>query len=133
MARQSRNAPLARISCSEPKGQSKANKSAMRKLITAPPSQLILLDFLFNANTAHLAVLRADWHVVHLWDVMVEGRMLFTEQTGGHDSGILAGVYRHLGDNAKIGVGYEWGNVSDDLSAIDYQAQGIFLNLIAKY
>ncbi|MFA9229628.1 MAG: hypothetical protein ACEQSU_02605 [Microgenomates group bacterium] len=88
---------------------------------------------LFNANTAHLAVLRADWHVVHLWDVMVEGRMLFTEQTGGHDSGILAGVYRHLGDNAKIGVGYEWGNVSDDLSAIDYQAQGIFLNLIAKY
>ena len=87
----------------------------------------------FVDSTAHLGVLRADWHVVHLWDVMLEGRMLFTEESRTMETGALVGVYRQLGNNAKIGLGYEWGHVSDDLSAIDYSAQGIFLNLIASF
>lgn len=41
-------------------------------------------------------------------------------------------IYRHIGNNAKIGVGYEWGDVSDDLTGIQYANQGVFLNLIAK-
>ena len=87
----------------------------------------------FVDSTAHLGVLRADWHVVHLWDVMLEGRVLYTEESRTSETGALAGVYRQIGNNAKIGLGYEWGNVSDDLSAVDYKAQGIFLNLIASF
>ena len=87
----------------------------------------------FADSTAHLAILRADWHVVHLWDVLVEGRVLFTEQSNTTEQGALAAVYRQLGNNAKIGLGYEWGHVSDDLSAIDYKSQGVFLNLIASF
>jgi hypothetical protein len=87
----------------------------------------------FTDNTAHLGILRADWHVVHLWDVLLEGRVLYTEETGTTDTGALAAVYRQIGNNAQVGVGYEWGAVSDDLSAIDYTSQGVFLNVIAKF
>ncbi|WP_170063383.1 hypothetical protein [Albidovulum inexpectatum] len=45
----------------------------------------------------------------------------------------MLGVYRHVGTKAKIGIGYEWGRVSDDLADIDYDGQGVFLNLVAKF
>lgn len=87
----------------------------------------------FVGSTAHLVVLRADWHVVHKWDVLGEVRQLYTEEFGTRESGALAGIYRHVGNNAKIGVGYEWGSVSDDVADIDYNNSGVFLNLIAKF
>ncbi len=87
----------------------------------------------FTDNAAHLGVIRFDWHVVHKWDVLAEARILKSTDTNVTDTGALLGVYRHFGNNAKVGVGYEWGEVSDDLTNIDYEGQGIFLNLIAKY
>ncbi|MEO1293387.1 MAG: TonB-dependent receptor, partial [Pseudomonadota bacterium] len=87
----------------------------------------------FTSSTAHLFVLGADWHVVHKWDIFGEVRWLYTEETKTSERGALAGVYRHVGNNAKIGVGYEWGDVSDDVSDIDYQNSGVFLNLVAKF
>ncbi|MGB0901422.1 hypothetical protein [Halocynthiibacter sp.] len=83
-------------------------------------------------STAHLGILRLDWHVVHNWDVLAETRVLHTEG-GTRETGALLAGYRHVGNNAKIGLGYEWGNVSDDLSEIDYTNRGVFLNLIAKF
>ncbi|WP_375228566.1 hypothetical protein [Roseobacter sp. S98] len=87
----------------------------------------------FVDNTAHLAILRFDWHVVHKWDALAEARMLVSEDTDVDEHGFLLGVYRHVGNNAKIGVGYEWGRVSDDLTDLDYDSSGIFINLIAKF
>ena len=34
------------------------------------------VDPTFFANRAHLYVLRADWHFLHSWDALVEGRRL---------------------------------------------------------
>jgi hypothetical protein len=87
----------------------------------------------FVDNTAMLAAIRLDWHIVHKWDIMAEGRLLRTKETGTDETGALIGVYRHIGNNAKLGIGYEWGNVSDDLTDLDYTNQGIFLNLVAKF
>lgn len=87
----------------------------------------------FTDSTAHLLVVGADWHVVHKWDIFGELRYLYTEETGTRERGALAGVYRHIGNNAKLGIGYEWGGVSDDVSDIDYNNSGVFLNLIAKF
>jgi len=87
----------------------------------------------FVDSTAHLVVLGADWHVVHKWDIFGEVRQLYTEETGTRESGALAGVYRHVGNNAKLGIGYEWGSVSDDVADIDYNNSGVFLNVIAKF
>lgn len=87
----------------------------------------------FTDNTATLAIARLDWHVIHKWDVMAEGRFLHTLETGTDETGALLGVYRHVGNNAKIGLGYELGGVSDDLTDLSYDNQGVFLNIIAKF
>ncbi len=87
----------------------------------------------FTDSTAHLAILRADWHVVHKWDVMAEGRVLYTDETGDTDKGALLGIYRHIGNNAMVGLGFEWGRVSDNLANIDYTAKGVFLNIVGKF
>ncbi len=88
---------------------------------------------LFTSNTATLAALRFDWHVVHQWDIFGEGRVLYTEETGTTETGAVLGVYRHLSENVKLGVGYEWGSVSDDLADINYESQGLFLNVVGKF
>lgn len=87
----------------------------------------------FLDQTAHLGIVRLDWHIVHKWDLMAEGRVLYTEQTETSETGALLAAYRHVGDHAKIGLGYEWGKVSDDPANISYVGKGIFLNLIAKF
>jgi hypothetical protein len=87
----------------------------------------------FADSTAHLGIVRLDWHVVHKWDVMGEVRGLRGVEDETTQSGALLGIYRHFGNNAKVGIGYEWGRVSDDLTDLDYDAQGVFLNIIAKF
>ncbi len=87
----------------------------------------------FTDNTATLLVGRIDWHVVDKWDVLGEGRVLFTQETDIVEQGALLGVYRHINDNVKVGVGYEWGAVSDNETNLDYDAQGLFINLVGKF
>jgi len=87
----------------------------------------------FTDSTAHLGIMRLDWHVVHKWDLLAEGRMLYTQESNTRETGALLGVYRHIGNNAKIGLGYEWGEVSDNMTNLDYIGRGVFLNLIAKF
>ena len=87
----------------------------------------------FTPNTAHLAVLRADWHVVHNWDEMIEGRVLYTEETAARDTGAAVAIYRHFGNNMKVGVGYNFGDTSSDLRSFSTTENGLFLNIVAKY
>ncbi len=87
----------------------------------------------FNGSTAHLGIVRLDWHVVHNWDAMAEGRLMYTEESETYDTGALLGIYRHIGNNAKVGIGYEWGQVSEDMTDLNYESSGVFLNLIAKF
>lgn len=87
----------------------------------------------FSSNTATLAALRLDWHLQNSWDVLAEGRALYTEETGTTETGALVGVYRNFGEHARIGVAYEWGNVSDDATDIEYDSQGLFLNVIGTF
>ncbi len=74
-----------------------------------------------------------DWHVVHQWDIFGELRGSLTHEIDVLETGALLGAYRHFGNNTKIGVGYEWGRVSDDMTDLTYDAQGVFVNLIAKF
>ena len=84
-------------------------------------------------SRAHLYVLRADWHFVYRWDALVEGRWLDLPDAQDSRSGVLAGIYRHLGNHIKVGVGYNFSDFSDDLTQLDYKHQGLFINLIGKY
>jgi hypothetical protein len=84
-------------------------------------------------SRAHLYVLRTDWHFVHRWDALLEGRWLNLPDAQDSRAGALVGVYRHLGNHIKVGVGYNFSDFSDDLTQLDYQHQGLFINLIGKY
>ena len=52
-------------------------------------------------------------------------------RTGG-----LAGIYRHVNDNAKIGIGLTYGGIGDEYLSIagdDEDEWGWFLNVIGKF
>lgn len=87
----------------------------------------------FFDSRASLYVLRADWHFVHRWDALVEVRRLDLPDADDSRSGVLVGVYRHVGEHIKAGVGYNFSDFSDDLTRLGYTHQGLYVNLVAKY
>lgn len=87
----------------------------------------------FVSSNAHLAVIRADFHVNKKWDVLAEGRGLWVSAADDKRFGALGAIYRHLGNNVKIGVGYSLSDFSDDLTDQSYSSHGPFLNLLGKF
>jgi hypothetical protein len=87
----------------------------------------------YFTSRALLYVLRVDWHFIHRWDALVEGRWLDLPDAQDRRSGALVGLYRHVGKNIKFGVGYNFSDFSDDLTQMDYKHQGVFINLVGKY
>jgi len=87
----------------------------------------------FVKSSAHLGILRADYHVVKNWDVLLEGRVLALPDIEQVNYGVLAGVYRHIGDNLKIGAGYNFGQFSDDLTDVTLDDEGVFVNVVGKF
>ena len=85
----------------------------------------------FNSR-AHLLVARADWHFLHGWDALIEGRRLDLPDARERRHGALLGLYRQLGNHAKVGVGYNFSDFSDDLTDLDYRHQGVFINIVGK-
>jgi hypothetical protein len=84
-------------------------------------------------NDAVLAVVNARYHLTAKWDVLVEGRYLSARQAGIDEFGVLGTVYRHVGDNFLVGVGYNFGRFSDDLTDLTTDDAGIFLNVVAQF
>jgi len=87
----------------------------------------------FVDSSAHLAVARADFHIVHKWDLLAEARILWLPEIDQTNVGYLAGIYRHLGKNIKVGVGYNFGQFSDDVTDLTLDDEGVFINLIGKF
>lgn len=87
----------------------------------------------WQSANAHLGILRADLHVVHNWDALVEGRALWQTESETVHYGLVAAVYRHLGDHVKMGVGYNFGAFSDDLRDLTLNDHGVFLNLLGEW
>ena len=87
----------------------------------------------FFDSRAHLYVARADWHILHRWDALLEWRMLDLPDAQETRDGWLVGGYHHLGQNMKLGAGYNFAEFSDDLTDLDYKTQGFFVNMIGKF
>lgn len=85
------------------------------------------------SNDAWLAIANVRYHMVHNWDALVEVRHFAATDAEFTETGALAAVYRHFGNNAKVGVGYNFSNFSDDLADLTYDDQGVFINLVAKF
>jgi len=86
----------------------------------------------FFESNADLYIVRADWHMTHRWDLLLEGRMLSLPEAEDTRSGSLFAFYYHLGKNVKLGMGYNYTSFSDDLTNLAYDNQGIFINFVAK-
>jgi hypothetical protein len=84
-------------------------------------------------NDAALVVINARYHLTFQWDLLVEGRYLTARQAGLDEVGVLATAYRQFGQNFMVGVGYNFGSFSDDLTDLTTDDQGIFLNVIAQF
>jgi len=87
----------------------------------------------FISSDAHLGILRFDYHVIKEWDLLAEARLLSSDLSDDTEFGALLGVYRHVGDNAKIGVGYNFSDISDDLTDFGGDSGGFFVNLVGKF
>jgi len=86
----------------------------------------------FFDSRANLYIARLDWHFVHKWDMMFEGRMLSLPDAQDSRSGTLVAIYRHMDSYFKLGAGYNFTDFSDDLTDLSYTHHGIFINLIGK-
>ncbi len=80
-----------------------------------------------------LAVLRGRYHVTKAWDGVAEYRYLKDRHGDSARHGALLGVYRHLGDHFKVGVGYNFTDFSDDIRDAEYDNHGWFVDLIGKF
>ncbi len=87
----------------------------------------------WERSSAHLGIVRADLHIVKEWDLLLEGRALYMPSAETTDFGALAAVYRHVGQNFKVGVGYNFGRFSDDLRDLTLDDEGAFLNVVGKF
>jgi long-subunit fatty acid transport protein len=85
------------------------------------------------SSQADLIILRADFHLVREWDALVEARRLKVYEADDERMGFLVGVYRHINDNFKIGVGYNFTDFSDNLTDLSYSSYGWFINAIASF
>ncbi len=89
----------------------------------------------FTKSEADLAVLRLDYHVTHQWDAHLEGRWLDIGNGVITRKGGQAGIYRHMNDNAKLGLGVTWGGIEEQyLGALEDEDElGWYLNLVGKF
>jgi hypothetical protein len=87
----------------------------------------------FVSSEAHLGVIRADYNAIGAWDILAEARALSVSGAHERKLGALLAVYRHLGENVKLGAGYSWSDFSDNLTDQTYTSRGTFLNLLAAF
>jgi len=89
-------------------------------------------DGLWFDSTANFAAGQVRYHLVSKWDALAEYRWLSVN--GDNDrSGFLLGIDRRLGTNFKFGVGYNFTEFSDDLTQLEFEYKGWFLNLVGLY
>ncbi|MEM8768005.1 MAG: OmpA family protein [Pseudomonadota bacterium] len=88
-------------------------------------------DF-FN-NSANLYVLRADYRFRAQWEVLLEGRVLEMKDLEEQRAGALFALSRYFGEHFKVGAGYNFTDFSDDLTDLNYDHQGLFLNLTGAF
>ncbi|MEO8999878.1 MAG: hypothetical protein ABI227_04380 [Rhodanobacter sp.] len=83
-------------------------------------------------SRADFAAAQVRYHLIAKWDALAEYRWLGVRD-GGDKQGWLVGVDREVGENFKIGVGYNFTNFSDDMTHLRYDNKGWFLNMTGYY
>lgn len=83
-------------------------------------------------SRADFAAAQLRYRLTGKWEALAEHRALKVRE-GGIRTGWLVGLDRQLGENFKLGVGYNFTNFSDDLTNLRYDNKGWFLNMTGYY
>lgn len=86
-----------------------------------------------TSNDAWLAIANARYHLVHDWDVLLEARHFVATDADFSETGLLGAVYKTVGQNTQVGVGYNFGSISDDLTDLTNNDGGAFINIVASF
>ncbi len=86
----------------------------------------------FFDSRAQLTIVRVDWQFIRRWDATLEARRLDLIDAQDARSGFLLALYRHVGNNVKAGIGYNFTDFSDNLTDLSYTSQGVFINVLGK-
>lgn len=84
-------------------------------------------------TTATLLAGQVRYETVYGWDALAEYRWLNVDEDDSTRQGWLLGVDRHLGERFRVGVGYNFTDFSDDLTRVDFEHAGWFLNVSGNY
>jgi len=87
----------------------------------------------FVQSSVHLGVLRADLKLIEDWSLLLEGRALYHPEASTADLGVLAALSYDVSQNLRLGLGYNFGQFSDDLRDLTYDDHGVFFNMTAKF
>ena len=84
-------------------------------------------------STANFWAAQVRYQTTYKWDGLLEYRWLNTVQDDGTRQGWLVGVDRHINENFRVGLGYNFTQFSDKLTSLDFDHEGWFLNLTGVY
>lgn len=76
---------------------------------------------------------RLRYHLIRDWDALGEYRWLQVKEDETVKSGALLALYKHIGDHIKLGGGFNFTDFNDDLTNLDYDNRGWFIDIVAKY
>ncbi len=71
--------------------------------------------------------------MVYNWDALLEYRSLIEQEFNSKQGGFLIGVSRHITDNTKFGIGYNFTDFNDDLTSLNFKSSGWFFNVQADW
>ncbi len=84
-------------------------------------------------STIRFYAARVRYHLIRGWDGLAEYRWLQTVQDKSVKSGALLALYKHIGEHVKLGGGFNFTDFNDDLTHLDYDNRGWFIDITAKY
>jgi hypothetical protein len=85
------------------------------------------------SSGATLYAVRGNYKINKDWQAQLEYRHLEVDTAQDSKAGWVTSLYRNLGSHAKIGLGYNWTDYNDDLTRLNYNSKGWFVNLVGKW
>jgi len=89
--------------------------------------------FEFTKTQTWLMVHRLNYKIDKDWQIGAEYRRLAQKQAEDVKQGVLVEVARKIGEFIQVGAGYNFTDFNDDLTHLDYTAQGPFIRLTGKF
>lgn len=84
-------------------------------------------------SSLDLSAIRLNYEVIKDWYAYGEYHILRDIEEDSYEHGAIIGVYKEIHKHLKVGAGYNFTEFDDDLSDLDYDAKGWFVNIIGKF